>query len=151
MKTINSMILFISIFISCSSCQLIFGPDLPVSIVIKHLDSILIENNGVGDQWENIYWEVNSIKNGIENEITIISSTWEELNLKTHYEEFDEVYNDIGERSYNELIYKIIKGSGMKFGLDIYNTIYEQRSENPTYSGVNAIWCDKFEVEIVYI
>lgn len=87
----------------------------------------------------------------MENEISIVSSTWKELNIKTHYEEFDETYIDVGEKDYNEVIYKIIKSSGMNFSLDIYNTIYEQRSENPTYSGDNAIWCDKFEIEIVYI
>ena len=142
-------IIFIIVFTSIS-CQLIYGPDLPVSIKISHINSELIENNGIGEDWQNIFWKVDGIELDTGVEYTMFSSTWEELIITTHYEEYDETYTDIGENKYREEIYKIIKNSGTKFGLNIYNTIYEQRSANPTYSGTNAVFCDTFEIEIVY-
>jgi len=150
-KPVKFISLFISIAISSLSCQLIIGPDLPVSIKITHINSNMTSNTGVGDDWQNVYWEVNGQKVQNCDDITITSSTWNNLIINTHYEEYDEVYNDVGENIYKESIYNLIKNSGFKFGLDLTSTIYEQRSENPTINEIYAIWIDSFEIEIVYL
>lgn len=135
---------------TASSCSLFYGPQLPVAITVRHLESELVENLGVGEDWQNARYEVNGVSLQALGELTVELTTWDDLSIRTHYEEYDDTYIDVGAGTYEEPVRALVKGGAAELAIRVYTTVYEQRSAGSAGGSAYALWSDRFTATLSY-
>lgn len=135
---------------TASSCSLFYGPELPVAVTVRHLDSEIVENLGVGEDWQNARYAVNGASLEPQGEVSVDLTTWDDLTISTHHEEYDDAFIDVGSGTYEEPLRALVKGGETEIGVRVYTTVYEQRSAGSVGGDTYALWSDRFLVTLSY-
>jgi hypothetical protein len=134
--------------LAMSGCALAFGPELSVTITATHLGSVLMQNNGVGEDWQTPSYSLNGERVPPAGSVTVGMTTWDELELNTRYEEYDDVYVDIGTGSYSIRVITALRERGDTFEIIIDTKVPEWKSDSPGTGTTFALWRDTFAITI---